>query len=287
MIPAPFEYHRPKSVDETLGLLARYGDEARIVAGGHSLIPMMKLRMAQPEHLVDLRHVADLDFIREDAGSLVIGAMVTQTALITSALVRDKCPIIPEASAQIADPQVRNCGTIGGNLANGDPGNDLPAVMLALDATYDVVSKSGTRQVAARAFYKGALETALEDGELLSAVRIPIPAAGCGHAYTKQKRKIGDYATAAAAVLVTMSGGKCTDAAVALTNVGNTPLLADAAARALVGTSVDAAAIDAAATAAMAITTPASDTRGPVEFRTRVAGVMVRRAIEAARGRAA
>jgi carbon-monoxide dehydrogenase medium subunit len=156
-----------------------------------------------------------------------------------------------------------------------------------LDATYDVVSKSGTRQVAARAFYKGALETALEDGELLSAVRIPIPAAGCGHAYTKQKRKIGDYATAAAAVLVTMSGGKCTDAAVALTNVGNTPLLADAAARALVGTSVDAAAIDAAATAAMAITTPASDTRGPVEFRTRVAGVMVRRAIEAARGRAA
>jgi carbon-monoxide dehydrogenase medium subunit len=287
MIPAPFEYHRPKSVDETLGLLARYGDEARIVAGGHSLIPMMKLRMAQPEHLVDLRHVADLDFIREDAGSLVIGAMVTQTALITSALVRDKCPIIPEASAQIADPQVRNCSTIGGNLANGDPGNDLPAVMLALDATYDIVSKSGTRHVAARAFYKGALETALEHGELLSAVRIPIPAAGCGHAYTKQKRKIGDYATAAAAVLVTMSGGKCTDAAVALTNVGNTPLLADAAARALVGTSVDAAAIDAAATAAMAITTPASDTRGPVEFRTRVAGVMVRRAIEAARRRAA
>jgi carbon-monoxide dehydrogenase medium subunit len=217
---------------------------------------------------------------------LVIGAMVTQTALITSALVRDKCPIIPEASAQIADPQVRNCGTIGGNLANGDPGNDLPAVMLALDATYDVVSKSGTRQVAARAFYKGALETALEDGELLSAVRIPIPAAGCGHAYAKQKRKIGDYATAAAAVLVTMSGGKCTDAAVALTNVGNTPLLADAAARALVGTSVDAAAINAAATAAMAITAPASDTRGPAEFRTRVAGVMVRRAIEAARGRA-
>lgn len=287
MIPAPFEYHRPKSVDETLGLLAQYGDEARIVAGGHSLIPMMKLRMAQPEHLVDLHHVADLDFIREDAGSLVIGAMVTQTALITSALVRDKCPIIPEASAQIADPQVRNRGTIGGNLANGDPGNDLPAVMLALDATYDIVSKSGTRQVAARAFYKGALETALEDGELLSAVRIPIPAAGCGHAYTKQKRKIGDYATAAAAVLVTMSGGKCTDAAVALTNVGNTPLLADAAARALVGTSVDAAAIDAAATAAMAITAPASDTRGPAEFRTRVAGVMVRRAIEAARGRAA
>jgi carbon-monoxide dehydrogenase medium subunit len=286
MIPAPFEYHRPKSVDETLGLLAQYGDEARIVAGGHSLIPMMKLRMAQPEHLVDLRHVADLDFIREDAGSLVIGAMVTQTALITSALVRDKCPIIPEASAQIADPQVRNCGTIGGNLANGDPGNDLPAVMLALDATYDVVSKSGTRQVAARAFYKGALETALEDGELLSAVRIPIPAAGCGHAYAKQKRKIGDYATAAATVLVTMSGGKCTDAAVALTNVGNTPLLADAAARALVGTSVDAAAINAAATAAMAITAPASDTRGPAEFRTRVAGVMVRRAIEAARGRA-
>jgi carbon-monoxide dehydrogenase medium subunit len=286
MIPAPFEYHRPKSVDETLGLLAQYGDEARIVAGGHSLIPMMKLRMAQPEHLVDLRHVADLDFIREDAGSLVIGAMVTQTALITSALVRDKCPIVPEASAQIADPQVRNCGTIGGNLANGDPGNDLPAVMLALDAIYDVVSKSGTRQVAARAFYKGALETALADGDLLSAVRIPIPAAGCGHAYTKQKRKIGDYATAAAAVLVTMSGGKCTDAAVALTNVGNTPLLADAAARALVGTSVDAAAINAAATAAMAITAPASDTRGPAEFRTRVAGVMVRRAIEAARGRA-
>lgn len=287
MIPGPFEYHRPTSVAEAVGLLGKLGEDARVVAGGHSLIPMMKLRMAVPEHLVDLQDVSDLKFIREDGGDLLIGAMTTQAEVIASELLAQKCPILAETALQIADPQVRNLGTLGGNVANGDPGNDMPAVMQALDASYELAGPNGTRQVAARGFYEGAYFTALEEGEILTAVRIPVPAAGHGSCYAKQKRKIGDYATAAAAVILTMSGGKCTSASVALTNVSQTPLHAEAASNALVGTALDAAALDRAAAEAMAITDPASDGRGPAEFRTRVAGVMVRRAIECARDRAA
>ena len=287
MIPGQFEYHRPASVADAVGLLARLGEEALVVAGGHSLIPMMKLRMAQPDHLVDLHDVSELKYILEDGGDLVIGAMTTQAEVIASDLLARKCPILAEAALQIADPQVRNLGTLGGNVANGDPGNDMPAVMQALDARYDLAGPNGTRQVGARQFYEGAYFTALEDGEILTAVRFATPAAGHGWCYAKQKRKIGDYATAAAAVILTLSGDNCTNASVALTNLASTPLYAEAASNALVGTALDAAAIDKAAAEAMAITDPASDGRGPVEFRTRLAGVMVRRAIEAASERAA
>lgn len=287
MIPGPFEYHRPTSVAEAVGLLGKLGDEARVVAGGHSLIPMMKLRMAVPEHLIDLQDLSDLKFVREDGGDLVIGAMTTQADVIASDLLAKKCPILAETALQIADPQVRNLGTLGGNVANGDPGNDMPAVMQALDASFDLAGPNGTRQVSARAFYEGAYFTARGDDEILTAVRIPTPAAGHGWCYAKQKRKVGDYATAAAAVILTMSGGKCTAASIALTNVSQTPLHAEAAAQALVGTSLDAAALDKAAAEAMAIADPASDGRGPAEFRTKVAGVMVRRAAECARDRAA
>jgi carbon-monoxide dehydrogenase medium subunit len=287
MIPGQFEYHRPTSVADAIGLLARLGEEARVVAGGHSLIPMMKMRMAQPDHLVDLQDVSELKYILEDGGDIVIGAMTTQAEVIASDLLARKCPILAEAALQIADPQIRYVGTLGGNVANGDPGNDMPAIMQALDARYDLAGPSGTRQVGARDFYEGAYFTALADGEILTSVRFATPAAGHGWCYAKQKRKIGDYATAAAAVILTLSGDNCTTASVALTNVASTPLYAEAASNALTGTALDADAIDKAAAAAMAIADPASDGRGPAIFRTRVAGVMVRRAVEAARERAA
>ena len=189
MIPGPFAYHRPTSVKDALALLADLGDEARPLAGGHSLIPMMKLRLATPGHLVDLAGVADLKGIRAEGGDIVIGAMTTQHELVGSDLLAQKIPILRETSLLIADPQVRYVGTLGGNVANGDPGNDMPAVMLCLGATYHVCGKGGDRRVAAREFYQGAYFTALEPGEILSAIRIPVPVAGHGHAYQKLKRK--------------------------------------------------------------------------------------------------
>jgi carbon-monoxide dehydrogenase medium subunit len=286
MIPGSFDYHRPKKISEAAALLAKLGPEARVVAGGHSLIPMMKLRLAAPEHLVDLQDIKELKGISEDKGAIVIGAMTTQAELIASAVVIRRCPLLREAALQIADPQVRNCGTVGGNVANGDPGNDLPAVMQALDATYVLRGKKRTREVKARVFYEGAYVTALKEDEILLSVRITPPPRGHGYAYLKQKRKIGDYATAAAAVVLTLSGGRCKSAAIALTNVGDTPLYARDASAGLVGSTLDDAAIAAAVKAAEAITRPAADGRGSREFRTKVAGVMARRAIEMARERA-
>jgi carbon-monoxide dehydrogenase medium subunit len=287
MIPAAFDYHRPASVDDAVKLLAQYGDEARVVAGGHSLIPMMKLRLAQPSHLVDLQDIAALKGVKDTGAAFEIGAMTTQRDIILSKVLAAAVPILKETSEQIADPQVRYCGTLGGNVANGDPGNDMPAVMMALDAVYLVKGAGGTREIKARGFYQGAYATALKDGEILTAIRIPKPAAGHGSAYVKQKRKIGDYATAAAAVILAMSGGKCSSAAVVLTNVGDAAIFAEAAGRALVGTALDAAAIAQAAQAAADAAQPApKDARGPADFRKSVAGVMVRRAVEAAARRA-
>lgn len=286
MIPAKFEYHRPSSIDEAIALLTQYGDESRLVAGGHSLIPMMKFRLAAPEHLIDMQSIGGLDGIAEKGGVMRIGALVTQAELIASELLSECCPVLKETAESIADPQVRYRGTIGGNVANGDPGNDMPALMMCLDAAYELRGPGGERQVAARDFYKAAYFTALKEDEVLTEIRIPVPRKGHGHAYAKMKRKVGDYATAAAAVMLSMKGGKCTAAAVALTNVGQTPLLAEAAAQALVGTSVDEAAIDAAVAAAVEIADPVSDMRGPPDFRKHVAGVMTRRAIQTALGRA-
>ena len=286
MIPATFEYHRPTSIDDAVKLLAQYGDDARVMAGGHSLIPMMKLRLAVPGHLVDLQDIGSLKVVKDAGGVIEIGAMTTQREIIQSQILGAACPILKETAEQIADPQVRYCGTLGGNVANGDPGNDMPAVMMALDALYVVKGSGPAREIKARQFYEGAYATALQEGEILTTIRIPKPASGHGWAYQKQKRKIGDYATAAAAAILSVSGGKCTAAAIALTNVGDTPLFAEAAGAALVGTSLDAAAIEKAAQAAVGITQPAKDARGPVDFRRAVAGVMVRRAIAAAAKRA-
>ena len=287
MIPGNFAYHAPTTVEEAVGLLAELGEEARPLAGGHSLIPMMKLRLAPLEHLVDLRRIGSLKGIREEGGALVIGAMTTQAELLASELVAGHCPILQEAAALIADPQVRYLGTVGGNVANGDPANDLPALMQCLDASYLLSGKDAARSVKARDFYEGAFFTKLKDGEILTAVRVPIPPAGHGYAYEKLKRKIGDYATAAAAVVLAMSRGTCSTAAIALTNLGETPLFAAEAAAALVGTGVDKAAVDKAVALAEGITAPASDGRGPADYRTKMAGVMLRRAVQRALARAA
>jgi len=287
MIPGSFAYYRPKSVAEAVAKLSELGDDARAIAGGHSLIPMMKLRLATPDHLVDLRDVAGLKGVRADGGDIVIGAMTTQHELIGSDLLASKLPILRETSMVIADPQVRYVGTLGGNLANGDPGNDMPAVMMALGASYQLAGKKGERRVAAREFYQGAYFTAMETGEILTAIRIPAPPAGHGYAYEKLKRKIGDYATAAAAVILTMSAGKVAACAIGLTNVAETPLYAEAAGKLLVGSSLDAASVKKAVAAAEAITAPASDNRGPAAYRTKMAGVMLTRALARARARAA
>lgn len=286
VIPGPFVYHRPGSVAEAVGLLASLGEEARPLAGGHSLIPMMKLRMAMPEHLVDLGGIAALKGIARDGDDVVIGATTTQAELLKSDLLAAVLPIMRETSAVIADPQIRTRGTIGGNVANGDPGNDMPGLMLCLDARYAVAGPGGTREIAARDFYQAAYFTALEPGEIVTAVRIPVPPAGHGFAYEKLKRKVGDYATAAAAVVLTMSGGRVASASIGLTNVAPTPLFAEAASRLVVGTGLDAATIRAAAEAAKAIADPATDGRGTAEYRREMAGVMVARALAKAAGRA-
>jgi aerobic carbon-monoxide dehydrogenase medium subunit len=206
--------------------------------------------------------------------------------LIGAGLLADKIPILRETSEQIADPQVRYLGTLGGNVANGDPGNDMPAVMMCLNATYQVAGKNGERRIPARQFYQGAYFTALEPGDVLTAVRISVPAAGHGYAYEKLKRKVGDYATAAAAVVLTLSGGKVASCSIGLTNVAETPLWAQEASTILVGSTVDAATVKRAVAAAEAITAPASDARGPALYRTKMAGVMLARALARAKSRA-
>jgi len=286
VIPGAFAYHRPTSVQEAVGLLAKLGDDGRALAGGHSLIPMMKLRLATPGNLVDLAGIPDLKGIRGDGNDVVIGAMTTQHDLIGSDLLAAKAPILRETSLLIADPQVRYMGTLGGNVANGDPGNDMPAVMMCLGATYHVVAKGGERRIAARQFYQAAYITALQAGDVLTAVRIPVPAAGHGYAYEKLKRKVGDYATAAAAVVLTMKGGKVENCSIGLTNVADTPLWAEEAAKILVGSSLDAPTVKRAVAAAEAITSPASDARGPAIYRTKMAGVMLARALARAKSRA-
>ncbi len=286
MIPGSFEYHRPKSVGEAVSLLSAHGDESRVIAGGHSLIPLMKMRLATPAHLIDLHGIAEIKGISESDGVIRIGAMTTQQEIIASELLAEICPILPETARLIADPQVRAWGTIGGNVANGDPGNDMPGLMLCLDASYQAKGPGGARSLSARSYYEAAFFTALAEDEVLTEIRIPVPAAGHGHAYEKMKRKVGDYATAAAAVILQMEGETCRQASIALTNVGQTPLYAEAAAEALAGRRIDDAAITEAASRAAAVAEPVSDLRGPADFRSHVAGVMTRRAIAKALERA-
>jgi len=273
MIPAPFEYHRPDSVDAAVRLMSSLGEGARVVAGGHSLVPMMKMRMTDIAHLVDLQAIGALKGISVDGASVRIGAMTTQHELIASEALARAAPIVREASLQIADPQVRYMGTIGGNV-----------LMQCLDATYDLAGPGGNRSVKAREFYEAAYYTARADDEILTAIRFT--AKPCGFAYEKQKRKIGDYATAAAAVTIEKAGGRCVAASIAMTNLSDTPVFCAEAADALVGTALEQAAVGKAVAAMLGAINPTEDNRGPVEFKRHVAGVILRRAIERAAARA-
>ncbi len=284
MIPAAFDYYRPKDMAGVLSLLEEHGDDARVMAGGHSLIPMMKLRMADVPHLIDLQDVGGMSEIEIGADSIRIGAMITQSDIIDHDGLANAAPILREAALQIADPQVRYMGTVGGNVANGDPGNDMPGLMQCLDAAFIVVGPDGERSIPARDFYEAAYMTAREDEEVLVAVTMPTPQGG--YAYEKQKRKIGDYATAAAAVQITKDSGSCASASIAMTNLSDTPVFSDAAGAALVGTTLDDAALAAAVDAMLADIDPSEDNRGPVAFKIHVAGVILRRAIERAWSRA-
>ncbi len=287
MIPGSFEYHRPSTVAEAIAMLGSLDSDARLLAGGHSLIPMMKLRLAQPSHLIDLAGVRELKGVRVDGGEVVIGAMTTQHEVIASEALAAHAPILREAAEQIADPQVRYLGTIGGNAANGDPGNDMPALLMTLDASYELRGPAGTRRVRARDYYLGIYETAAQPGEILTEIRIPVQPKPHGFAYEKLKRKVGDYATAAAAVILTVSGGRVATCAIGLTNVADRPLLAAEAASAAIGSALDKATLVRAASAAEAIASPAEDGRGSAEYRAKMAGVMTARALSRAFARAA
>ncbi len=282
MIPPSFQYHSPDSVDEAIALLNQYGDEARLLAGGHSLLPMMKLRFAEPEHLIDINNIDSLQGIREENGEIVIGAMTTETEIVNSELLQEKIPLLPQAASQIGDPQVRNRGTIGGDIAHGDPGNDHPAIMLALEAIFTILGPNGSRQIAASDFFLGTYYTALEADEILSEIRIkPLPA-GTGASYCKLKRKNGDFATAAAAAVVSMSGNQCRSACISLTNAAPTAVRAEQAEAALGGKPVDDELIEQAVQCARDACDPADDLRGDAEYKRHMAGEMVRRAIRQA-----
>jgi aerobic carbon-monoxide dehydrogenase medium subunit len=286
VIPPSFEYYAPRSIGEALSLLAKLGGESKLLAGGHSLLPMMKLRFAQPGHLIDLNRVPELRGIREEGAELIIGAMTTEAELIGSSLIRNKLPLLAEGAGSIADPQVRYKGTIGGDISHGDPGNDQPALMLALDASFVLTGPKGQRTVKADGYFVGLYQTQLGADEILTQIRIPIPAAGSGWSYQKLKRKTGDFATAATAVLLQMKGGNVARLAIALTNAGPTALRARAAEAALTGKPLNEAGLGEAARLAMSICNPTPDQRGDAAYKTAMCGEMTRRALQAAAARA-
>lgn len=285
MIPPSFGYSAPRTLPEALKLLVEHGDEAKIFAGGHSLLPMMKLRFAEPGHLIDINRIPELKGIREEGGLIKIGAMTTESEIVDSLLLQEKLPLLPEAARQIADPQIRNRGTIGGDIAHGDPGNDHPAIAIALDATFVLAGPKGQRNVAAADFFLGTYMTDMQADEILTEIHVKPSTAKTVSAYCKLKRKTGDFATAGAAVVLEMSGGVVSSARIALTNVAPTALDAKAAAAALVGKPLTEATIKAAADAAMAICDPAEDLRGDIEYKTAMAGEMTKRAIRLAASR--
>ena len=287
MIPAVFDYHRPGTLDEALKLLSSHGDQAKVLSGGMSLLPMLKLRLASFAHLVDIGRISGLDTIKEEGGFLKIGAMTRQSALERSDLVKSKYPILADAVPLIAAPLVRNRGTIGGNLANGDPGNDQPAIAIAVGATLVARGPKGERNIAANQFYKGLYETALARNEILTEVRIPVPQARSGGAYAKLKRKTGDFAVAAAAVQLTLNAkGAVERCGIALTNAGLTPVEAADAAKYLVGKMPDEKTIMEAAKLAAAKSAPSADRRGSVEYKKEMARVLTARALKKAVQRA-
>jgi carbon-monoxide dehydrogenase medium subunit len=290
MIPAAFDYHAPRTLDEALALLAEHGDDAKVLSGGQSLLPLMKLRLGGAAHLVDIGRIPGLEYIREKGGSLRIGGRTRESELERSALIHSKLPLLADTAAVIADPLVRNLATVGGNLAHGDPANDHPAAMLALRAEVVATGPRGTRTIPIDEFFVGLFATALDAGEILTEIRIPLPPPRSGGAYEKLERKVGDFATAAAAVQVTLAevgaGGAVVQAGIALTNAGPKPVRAAEAERYLVGKQPSDEAIAEAARLAGAAATPSADRRGKVEYKREMARVLTARALRRAIQRA-
>ena len=286
MIPGEFDYHAPATVEEAVALLGRLGGNGKILAGGHSLIPAMRFRLAQPGALVDINRIAGLSYLREEKGYLAIGALTRESELEHSPLIRRKYPMLADAGRVIADPLVRNRSTVGGNLAHADPANDHPAVMLAAGATMVATGPRGTREIAADSFFVGLFQSALAPDELLVEIRVPTPGSGQGAAYEKFERKVGDYAISAAAVNVTMAGDVCRAVRIGLTNVSAVPMRARQAEAALLGRTVNAAALEAAGQAAAQECDPSADLRGSVGYKRDVTRVLLKRAAQRAMARA-
>ena len=286
MYPVPFEYHRAGSVDEAVALLGRFGESARLLAGGHSLLPLMKLRLAEPRHLVDIRRIPGLSGVREEGGALVIGAATPHSVLERSPLVRERLLMLSEAAAQIGDAQVRNMGTLGGSLAHADPSADLPAVMLALGAELVAIGPKGRRAIPVDRFFVKLFTTSLSPGELLTEIRVPLPPAGSGGAYAKFPHPASRYAVVGVAALVTVSGGKISAARVAITGVGAKAVRASATEAALVGKAPDAAVVAAAAEKAPEGLTVRADPRMDPEYWRALTVAFTRRALATALERA-
>lgn len=286
MIPGEFEYHAPSTVDEAVALLDRLGADAKVLAGGHSLVPAMRFRLAQPQYLVDINRIDGLSHVREDGGALVIGALTREAELEHAPLVAERYPLLADAGKVIADPLVRNRGTVGGNLAHADPANDHPAVMLAYGATLVAQGPGGRREIPVDDFFVGLFESALEPNEILVEIRIPTPPPGSGGAYEKFERKVGDYAVSAAAVQLTMSGNTCSAARIGLTNVSAVPMRANGAEEALVGNEVTDEVVEAAGQAAAEECDPSADLRGSEAYKRDITRVLVKRAIRRAVERA-
>jgi carbon-monoxide dehydrogenase medium subunit len=286
VIPSSFDYHAPTSLDEAIALLGQLGDDAKVLAGGHSLVPAMRLRLALPGALVDLNKIDGLHYVKEEGGQLLIGAMTRENELERSPLVQERYGMLADAGLVIADPLVRNRGTIGGNLAHADPANDHPAVMLAYGATLVARGASGTREIPIDDFFTGLFENALNPGELLVEIRIPAPGAGSGGAYEKFERKVGDYAISAAAVQLTMDGDTCTACRVGLTNVSPVPMRATGAEQAMIGKTITDEVLEAAGQAAAAECDPSPDLRGSVDYKRDLTRVLFKRAAKRAMQRA-
>ena len=283
MIPPSFDYHLPNSVNDAISMLKKYGSEAKILSGGMSLIPLMKLRLAEPAHLIDINRISGLDYIKESDGFLRIGALAREVDLEKSELVRSKYPLLLDTTLVIADPLVRNRATIGGNLAHGDPANDHPATMLALEAEIVVVGSQGERKIPVTSFFTDLFTTALSSGEILTEIRIPIPPPGSGGAYFKLERKVGDFATAGVAAQLTLGKDDvCERAGIGLTNVGLTPVKARRAEEALRGKKIDGESIKRVAQLAAQESEPTADLRGSQEYKRDLVRVLAIRALDRA-----
>jgi carbon-monoxide dehydrogenase medium subunit len=287
MIPPAFEYLRPKTIPEAIEMLKQHGDAAKILSGGQSLIPMMKLRLARPGYLIDINRIAGLSHIKEEDGYLKIGGLTREAELELSPLVRSSYPILADTTHVIADPQVRNLATVGGNLAHGDPANDHPATMMALGAQVVASGAKGQRVIPIEDFFVSLFTTALQPDEILTEIRVPIPPPRSAGAYLKLERKVGDFATAAVAVQLTLDEkGACKRAGIGLTNAGPTPVKARKAESFLEGKELSDAAVGEAARLAADEAEPSSDLRGPAEYKRGLVKELARRALVLARDRA-